>query len=136
MPRRARRLLVPLVLLAACGGSDSSPTGPGNGGGGSNPPPTPVPEATIRVQNDVFSPEVAAVTRGGTVTWIWDGSNHSVVSVLSPAFSPGNSGIHNAPFTFGPVTFTTAGTYRFICSVHGSSSGNSVGGMAGSVIVQ
>ena len=136
MPHHARRLLVPLVLFAACGGSDSTPTGPGNGGGDSNPPPTPVPEATIRVQNDVFSPEVVAVNKGGTATWIWDGSNHSVVSVLSPAFSPGNSGIHNAPFTFGPVTFPAAGTYRFICSVHGSSSGNSVGGMAGSVIVQ
>jgi plastocyanin len=135
MSRRVYWLLVPLAVVAACGGSDAAPTGPGNGGG-SNPPPTPVPEATIRVQNDVFSPEVAAVTRGGTVTWVWDGSNHSVVSVLSPAFSPGNSGIHNAPFTFGPVTFTTAGTYRFICSVHGSSSGTSVGGMAGSVVVQ
>ena len=130
-----RRLLFPLVLLTACGGSDSG-TGPSNGGGDSNPPPTPVQAATVSVRNDVFSPEVSAVVVGGTVTWTWEGSNHSVTSVLSPAFSPGSSGIHNAPFTFGPVTFPTAGTYRFICSVHGSVSGNSVGGMSGSVIVQ
>jgi plastocyanin len=95
-----------------------------------------VQAAEVRVQNNVFSPEVASVVVGGTVTWIWDGSGHDVVSVLTPLFSPGNSGIRNAPFTFGPVTFQAAGNYRFICSVHGSASGSSVGGMSGRVVVQ
>jgi plastocyanin len=128
-----RWLLIPFALLAACGGSDST-TGPRNGGGTGNP--TPVQAATVSVRNNSFSPEVSAVVIGGTVTWTWAGSNHNVTSVLSPAFSPGSSGTHDTPFTFGPVTFNTAGTYRFICSIHGSASGTSIGGMSGSIIVQ
>jgi len=96
------------------------------------------PVATVQVSVDnpyTFTPSTVTVVKGGTVTWNWTGANHNVTSVLSPSFSP-SSGTHDAPWTFGPVTFNTAGTYRFICSIHGSVSGSNVSGMNGTVIVQ
>lgn len=136
MPSQTPALLMVLSMgLTACGGS-SGPTGsPGGETVVPPPPPNPVQAAEIKVRNSVFVPEVVAVVPGGTVTWVWEGSDHSVVSVLTPGFAPGNSGVHSAPFTFGPVTFPAAGTYRFICSVHGSASGGSVVGMSGRVVV-
>ena len=120
-----------LVLQAACGSSSGYTTNPG-GGGYSDP----VQAATISVDNPYnFTPSTVTVVKGGTVTWNWTGANHNVTSVLSPSFSPG-SGTHDAPYTFGPVTFATAGSYRFICSVHGSVSGSNVSGMNGTVTVQ
>jgi plastocyanin len=87
------------------------------------------------VQNNVFNPQTVAVFAGGTVRWDWVGQNHNVTSVLAPTFGP-NSATANAPFNHGPLTFNTAGTYRYICTVHGSVSGSSTSGMDGVVIVQ
>jgi plastocyanin len=119
-----------LVLQAACGSSSGYPSDPG--GGSSNP----VQTATISVDNPyTFTPSTVRVVKGGTVTWTWTGTGHNVTSVLSPSFSPG-SGTHDAPWTYGPVTFDNAGSYRFICSVHGAVSGSNVSGMNGTVTVQ
>ena len=127
LPRLGAALL---VLQAACGSSSGYPSDPG--GGSSNP----VQAATISVDNPYnFTPSTVRVVKGGTVTWTWTGTGHNVTSVLSPSFSPG-SGTHDAPFTYGPVTFANAGSYRFICSVHGAVSGSNVSGMNGTVTVQ
>ncbi len=69
------------------------------------------------------------------MTWNWVSSDHTVTSVLSPAFNA-NTGVQNTGFTLGPLTFNTAGTFAYICTVHGSVSGNSTSGMAGTVVVQ
>jgi plastocyanin len=75
------------------------------------------------------------LTRGGTVTFRWVGSGHTVTSVLSPGF-PANTAVESAPFSLGPLTFNTAGTYNYICTVHGSAFGGQTSGMRGVIIVQ
>lgn len=87
------------------------------------------------MRNSFFSPETVTLTRGGTVTFRWVGSGHTVTSVLTPAFSA-NTAVENAPFTLGPITFNTAGTYNYICTVHGVVAGGQTSGMRGVIIVQ
>lgn len=53
---------------------------------------------------------------GGTVTWEWEGSGHNVTPYQNSAFTA--SPTQNAGSTFGPVTFTTPGTYRYRCTIH------------------
>jgi plastocyanin len=116
-----------LLLAAACGSGGSSYT---TSPGGNNGNQTPVQDATISVDNPYnFTPSTVTILKGGTVTWNWTGSNHNVTSAGSPTFSP-NSGTQDAPWTFGPITFANTGSYRFNCSIHGSS------GMSGTVTVQ
>ena len=83
----------------------------------------------------MFTPETVVLEAGGTVTWSWVGQDHNVTSVLSPSFAP-NSQTRSAPFTFGPVTFSTPGTYHYICTVHGNVAGGQTTGMRGIIIVQ
>ncbi|MGQ0701942.1 MAG: cupredoxin domain-containing protein [Gemmatimonadales bacterium] len=94
-----------------------------------------MPFANVEVRNDVFVPETVVLQVGGTVTWNWIGIQHSVTSVLSPMFAP-SSAVQNAPFTHGPITFNTPGTYHYICTVHGSVAGGQTAGMRGMIIVQ
>jgi plastocyanin len=81
---------------------------------------------------NIFSPKVDTVGVGGTVTWNWAGSGHSVISDGPPSFTS-HTPLENAGFSYGPLTFNTAGTYAYHCSVHGNSSG---GGMAGTIVVR
>jgi len=89
---------------------------------------------TVKVQNNQFSPSEARVTVGGTVTWEWEGSGHSVTSAFTPSFQ-GTSTTQSAGFTLGPLTFSTAGTYKYYCTVHGAAANGNVSGMSGSVVV-
>jgi len=128
--------LISLIVLAGCGGSSPTyPPSPPPGPPPPPPPPSPVSAATVEVRNTSFSPETVVLNAGGTVTWTWVGQGHSVTSVLSPGFAP-NSAVESAPFTLGPITFPTPGTYRYICSIHGSASGGQTSGMRGVIIVQ
>jgi len=79
-----------------------------------------------------FSPKVDTVAAGGTVTWNWGGSGHSVISDGPPSFTS-HTPLENAGFSYGPLTFNTAGSYAYHCSAHGNSSG---GGMAGTIVVR
>ena len=79
-----------------------------------------------------FSPKVDTVATGGTVTWNWGGSGHSVISDGPPSFTS-HTPLENAGFSYGPLTFNTAGSYAYHCSAHGNSSG---GGMAGTIVVR
>jgi len=101
------------------------------------PPPSgnPVAAAAVDVQDNFFSPQTVLITVGGTVTWTWVGSGHSVTSTGSPSFSP-NAPISNAPHSLGPVTFSTAGTYQYYCLVHGVPGVYGGGSMTGTVYVQ
>jgi len=129
--------LVLLLGMLACGGSDSTgvnpppapppPPPPG-------PPPPPAPAVTVKVQNNQFAPAEARVTVGGTVTWEWEASGHNVLSAFTPSF-PSSNPLSNSGFTYGPVTFSTAGTYLYYCSAHGAASNGSVSGMSGRVVV-
>ncbi len=127
-----------LCMVAACGGGATvspPPAPPPGPPAPPPPPPSPVTSATVDVRSNSFVPETVVLTVGGTVTWRWVGSGHTVTSVLSPTFV-GTSSIQNAGFQLGPVTFSQPGTYHYICTVHGSVSGNQTSGMQGTIIVQ
>jgi plastocyanin len=69
---------------------------------------------TIVMKNFDFTPMMMTVKAGTTVTWKnMDGEPHTVVSpdgvFRSHALDQGDT------FTF---TFTTPGTYKYICSIH------------------
>jgi plastocyanin len=120
------------VLLAGCGssyGMTSTNTFPNLPGGAS------AATATISVENNVFNPVAVKIVPGGTVTWNWVGSGHSVTSFGTPAFTP-NAPVSNAPNTLGPVTFATTGDYQFFCTVHGAGGVYGGGSMAGVVFVR
>ncbi len=130
--------LLAILLLTACGGGSTvspPPAPPPGPPAPPPPPPSPVSSATVQVQSNSFSPATVVLNVGGTVTWQWVGSGHTVTSVLTPGFSA-NTGVHNAGFTLGPITFSTPGTYHYICTVHGGVSGTQTTGMAGTIIVQ
>ena len=121
-----RFALLLLLGMLACGGSDSTgvnppPAPPPPPPPPPGPPPPPSPAVTVKVQASQFAPTEARVTVGGTVTWEWESSGHSVTSAFTPSFS-GTSGLQNSGFTLGPLTFSTAGTYLYYCTAHGAAS--------------
>lgn len=81
---------------------------------------------------NVFSPKVDTVAAGGTVTWNWAGVGHSVISDGPPSFTS-HATLESTPFTYGPLTFNSVGTYKYHCSAHGNASG---AGMAGTIVVR
>jgi plastocyanin len=129
---RIRLLSATLATLLGCGGGAYT-----TANNNVPPPPSgnPVQAATVDVQDNYFSPASVLIVAGGTVTWNWVGSGHSVTSNGSPAFSP-NAPVSNAPKTLGPVTFSTAGTYQYYCTVHGVPGAYGGGSMTGTVFVQ
>jgi hypothetical protein len=44
------------------------------------------------------------------------GQNHNVTPYLNSAFTASET--QSAPFTFGPITFDSPGTYRYRCTIH------------------
>jgi plastocyanin len=76
--------------------------------------------------NNSQNPAVDTVAVGGTVTWTWAGVvQHSVQSTGSPSFT-GSATQTSGSYAF---TFPTAGTYTYICGVHGAA-------MSGTVVVR
>ena len=117
-----------LVTAAACG-SKGGPNGP------PNPPPTAV---TINLDGSgagVFSPAVDTLAVGGTVTWQWDASTHDVTPYGTPVFEASNLTSHSGAQS--PQTiFNNAGTYRFVCTNHGTTDGTTCTGMCGRLLVK
>lgn len=91
--------------------------------------------ATVEVRNHFFrslrngsgseftptpfgEPAVDTIAVGGTVTWQWIGQGHNVTPYQNSAFT--ESGTHDTPFTFGPITFNSRGRYRYRCTNHSS----------------
>ena len=76
-----------------------------------------------------FSPASQTISVGDTVHWIWMASGHSTTSG-NPCTADGrwDSGVQSTGFTFD-VTFPTAGTFNYYCSVHCGL------GMTGTIIV-
>lgn len=76
---------------------------------------TPVATDTIKIENFAFSPTVATVKVGTTVTWTNDDTDpHTVTSmdngpIKSPTMQQGD--------TF-KYTFTTPGRFEYLCTIH------------------
>jgi plastocyanin len=86
----------------------------------------PAPSAiVIEVDNNFFLPQQDTVAAGGTVTWKWIGSGHTVTSDPAPGLM--DSGIRNAGFNY-PIVFDTPGTYNYLCTQHPP-------GMVGTIVV-
>lgn len=105
-----------VLVTAGCGGGGDDPgTGPGTGGGGT--------QNAVDVRDNSFTPGTANVTTGTSVAWTWRGQAvHDVV------FADGVRSPQQATGTYARQ-FTTAGTYEYLCSIHGAA-------MAGRVVVQ
>jgi plastocyanin len=131
MQRQLFPLAGALLALAACG----SVTGTNTNGTPEPPTGPPAQAATVEVRDNYYSPANPLIAVGGTVTWNWLGTGHSVTSDGSPAFSP-NAPVRSEPYTLGPIVFATAGTYSFHCSVHGVAGTYGSGTMTGAVFVQ
>jgi plastocyanin len=70
--------------------------------------------ATVDIKDFSFTPMTLTVRVGTTVTWRFDDSAKHTVSAddksfVSPAMSNGQTFTH---------TFSTPGTYQYICSIH------------------
>jgi len=105
---RLRMLAVAFALfgaLAACASSGSSPTSTPPAAGGH----------TVTIKNFAFSPATLTVKTGSKVTFInEDTTPHT-------ATSQGSSTINSGDLTKGQsytVTFTKAGTFPYICTIH------------------
>ena len=80
---------------------------------------------TVQVLDNAFDPSTVTISSGTRVNWGWNGRNpHNVV------FAPGTGLASSATQTDGAfnVTFSTAGSYNYECTVHP--------GMTGTVVVR
>lgn len=114
------------LLPLACG-SGSSPATPATN-------PTGTGSTVTATSGDVFSPTSITITHGGAVTFTLSGGTHTL-------YIDNGSGICAQNYSTWPqvITFPTAGTYHFHCSIHspcGTGSCSACTGMAGMVIVQ
>ena len=113
---------------AASGGGSSYGGGGGGGGGGSQAGAVDVGAGIqfVSRHNGSMNPAVDTITAGSAMTWTWTGTlPHSVRSTGTPSFT--SSGVQTGAGSYS-VTFTTPGTYRYDCSVHG-------GAMTGTIVV-
>jgi plastocyanin len=101
--------------------------GGGGGGGGTSGGPTPR-SVTVTLGNNFFrsdrngstNPAVDTIVTGGKVTWKWANTGsvpHNVESVATPSFTSG--GIETGNGSTYEVTFTSPGSYRYNCAIHG-----------------
>jgi plastocyanin len=84
------------------------------------------PKPTVVTVNDFyFGPSSVTIRKGGAVKWIWSSSNtypHDVHLKKGPkglknksSYSTRTTAVTEAEFK---RTFTTPGTYKFICTIH------------------
>ena len=88
------------------------------------PAPTPSSATIAATVGSQFTPPSVTIAAGGTATWNFASLTHNVT--FSTAGSPTN--IANSASASVSRTFPTAGTYAYICTIHGS-------GMSGTVTV-
>ena len=129
--KRAVSVIVTVASIAACSGGDGYLTGAGNGngnGGGGGAAGAVTVGSGIQFvsgHNATMNPAVDTIVAGSAITWTWTGTlPHSVRSLGTPSFT--SSGTQTSGTYV--VTFTTPGTYRYQCDVHGQA-------MTGTIVV-
>jgi plastocyanin len=120
------------VLAVAAGGggassgSTSTPSVATSAGGSA---------AAVTIQNFAFIPQTLTVKAGTTVTWTnKDSAPHTVTSADGISTSANTTSLFDGSVTAGATfsyTFTKAGTYYYVCTIHKSQPG-----MHGEIIVQ
>jgi plastocyanin len=116
--RRTTILAVGLMLatvLAACG-SSSGPTTTLSGGPANQATTAPISGATtVTIKNFAFHPASLTITPGTKVTFVQEDS------IVHNATATGANAFHTPNLNVGQkytVTFTKAGTYNYICTIH------------------
>ncbi|MFD6159454.1 plastocyanin/azurin family copper-binding protein [Nocardia sp. NPDC060256] len=110
------------LLVAGCGGSDSGaaatttkrphPTTTTSQPAGDTKPAA----ITVEVNNMKFAPADVTVKTGDTVTWHFaDKAPHTVQGIGDKAMGLNSPIIDKGDWSY---TFTVAGTYRYLCSLH------------------
>jgi plastocyanin len=101
--------------------------------------PTPPSVANITYGGfDNYSPASVTIRAGGTVNWDSSfGVNHTLyIDTGNNSTCSSNDPAHTYPFS---LVFSSAGTYKYHCSIHTPSCGTScsgcTGGMVGTVVV-
>jgi plastocyanin len=116
------RIMIPFVVtaaavVAACGADDADDvTDTGAAVVEEATDPVAPAEATVVVDGFAFAPAEVRVAVGGTVTWDFVESNHTVV-IDGVTLSPGGE---------TSITFDTPGTYPYVCGIHSSMRGTVV----------
>jgi len=85
----------------------------------------PTKSARVTVNDFFFAPTTVTIGKGGAVKWVWSAANtnpHTVHLKSGPkglekrgSYSTRTSAVSEARFR---KTFETAGTYRYICTIH------------------
>ena len=100
---RALRLTVLFISLASspCWAQDANNAGAG-------------PVAAVSIDHSTFIPSEIIVAPGTTVTWVNNENMPHTVADLNKGFRS-KTLVKDATFSF---TFTTAGDYSYLCSIH------------------
>lgn len=69
----------------------------------------------VKVKDDYFAPKTLTVNQGTKVTWQWAGTKYHNVSVKS---GPVKFQSHTQVKGIYTHTFTRAGTYHLVCTIH------------------
>jgi plastocyanin len=85
--------------------------------------------ASVDINDDFYAPQNVTITKNGTVTWTWRGTNSHSVTNDASSTEIFDSGINSNGHTF-MHTFSTAGVFGYHCQIHGSF------GMTGTITVQ
>lgn len=101
-------LMAGVLLFNGCGKSNTNSSNPTSNGN------APVQDATATIQNFAFSPATIHVKVGGSVTWTNKDATPHTVTDLNGGF---DSGSIAADATY-KMTFNTAGTITYHCSIH------------------
>lgn len=111
--------LVPLLVLTAAAvscssGKQSSPTVAGSGApSGASAPVSGA--LTIHIKTFAFNPKTPSVTVGTKVTWVnEDDTVHTATAESGGLFDTKNLNKD----AMGTYTFTTPGTFSYICTIH------------------
>jgi plastocyanin len=105
-PQAVRRALRLAVLFAALASTPCLAEDPNNAGAG--------PVATVSMDHNTFIPGEITVVPGTTVTWVnTENMPHTVVDSNKGFRS--KTLVKDATFSF---TFTTAGDFDYVCSIH------------------
>jgi plastocyanin len=117
---------LPSLLLAACGGESDSRPAAGTGTGTTDGPAS-AQTFTIRgTDADAFAP-ATVLAQVGTLTLTLKNGGVPHDLVFEDKALPGIAAVNGAATKSTVLTFTRAGTYAFVCTIHP--------GMAGKVVV-
>jgi plastocyanin len=115
------------LLGAGCGSGGGGSTG--SSSASSTPAPASGSSTVVHMKGIQFDPKTLTVNQGTTVEWVNDDSvNHDVTKDTGPGpqFSSGSGNLASGDSY--KVTFKTAGTVKYECTVHP--------GMTGTIIVK